>query len=772
MRTLSIILSILLTGLTTSAYSQSHACRGRIIDTSDGSPVIGATTVLLDADSTYIKGGASGENGLFVLNNLPHGHYLLKVSFIGYRETIMEIDTGTEGIEVPLEPSATAIDQVTIIARSVISKSDRKVILPSGEQTRTSTDGTDLLRKMQLPRIMVDPMTGEVTMSAGREVQLRVNGVEVTHYGIAALSPEDILRVEYHDNPGVRYGDAGAVIDYITRKRNSGGTVNGSFMEALSSVKTSRDDILSAAFNRGKSQFSFNAALQHRNQRWTREYDETFRFPDYSLHRLEESEETPFDKKIFRSSLQYTLSEPGNYLFNTQFRFTFQDFPSGLEDRRGKIRAEGSDSPVSIYGNTAEKTKIPALDIYFQKSLANDQVILLNAVGTYSTTDNVRQYRETEQETVLTDIRAQVESDKYSLIGEGIYENRIGSGTLTAGVRHSQSYTENTYTSNSTAHVSLRQAETHLYTEYQGRAGRLDYMAGLRGARIYYSQRGLDREKYAWEPSGRVAYELTKDLNIRYRADLKTHTPQIGYLNDIQQQIDRYQVRRGNPDLKPFRSLEQTITLGYTRPQWAVEWNVGYIHQFDPVMESVLYEDGWFVRTYENQRSFRNFSSELSLRVKPWKDHLSISVTPVINRFISKGNTYLHTYTMYELRGAIDFSYDWFIANANMITPPRSVYGEQVFDSQQSYTIMVGYKRPLWTFLIGAMNPFTKNYHIHSENWSTLNPVRSDIHTLHMSRTMLVKLNIKLSYGKEVRAARKLLHNADTGGGFISGSKN
>ncbi|MCD8186981.1 MAG: hypothetical protein LUD68_11305 [Rikenellaceae bacterium] len=127
---------------------------------------------------------------------------------------------------------------------------------------------------------------------------------------------------------------------------------------------------------------------------------------------------------------------------------------------------------------------------------------------------------------------------------------------------------------------------------------------------------------------------------------------------------------------------------------------------------------------------------------------------------------------MYELRGAIDFSYGRLIANVNMITPPRSAYGEQVIESQQSYTIMVGYKRPSWALLVGSLSPFTKNYKLHSENWSALNPVRSDIHTRHMSRTMLVKLNVNLSYGKEIRTARKLLNNADTGSGFLSGSKN
>ena len=62
-------------------------------------------------------------------------------------------------------------------------------------------------------------MSGEITTSGNGEVQLRINGVRVTYTEISSLSPEDILRIEYHDTPGARYGNAAAVIDYITKNK-------------------------------------------------------------------------------------------------------------------------------------------------------------------------------------------------------------------------------------------------------------------------------------------------------------------------------------------------------------------------------------------------------------------------------------------------------------------------------------------------------------------------------------------------------------------------
>ena len=72
------------------------------------------------------------------------------------------------------------LDEVTVTAKSVINKGDKLSILPSEIQRKTATDGVELLNKMQLSRIMVDVMSGEITTPGNGEVQLRINGILVT----------------------------------------------------------------------------------------------------------------------------------------------------------------------------------------------------------------------------------------------------------------------------------------------------------------------------------------------------------------------------------------------------------------------------------------------------------------------------------------------------------------------------------------------------------------------------------------------------------------
>lgn len=756
-----------------SLFAKGAVINGKVMDANDKSPVAFANILLLKLDSTFVAGTTTDLDGYFEISDIQQENGILSVTYIGYDAICMDMILGDNNnpIEIFLKQSAIALNEVTIRAHSIIVKDDRKLILPTEEQVRTSTDGTDLTRKMQLPRIMVDPVSGEITLSGNGEVQLRLNGVQVTHTEIASIPPADILRIEYHDDPGVRYGNADAVIDYITRRKESGGNINGVFFHSIGGHRTSADDRLSLKYNYGKSEFSANGMFIQRKSDWTREYDERLIFPDHELHRLEVGESTPFNKKVFAANFNYSLMEKDKYFFNAQFRYLRNDFPNGFEDRKSKLYTSNIETPLSIFDHTSEKSNSPALDLYYQRTLKNDQLLIFNVVGTYIDTESHRIYQEKRDQEFETNILSDINGNKYSLITEGIYEKKLGRGKVTGGLKHSQSYTDNEYRGTVIADVSMRQAESSIYSEYQGRTGKWGYMANLTGVRLYYSQKENRTETFAVEPSARLTFEPSENLYFRYRINLRTIAPSLTAMNDVEQAIDTWQIRRGNPDLDAFRTLSQSFTAGYNKGFWGVDMQIGYDYEYDPIMESVFFEDGKFVRTFENQQSFQNLAAEITLKLKPWKNHMSLSVTPRVNRYISKGNNYLHTYTMPELRVNLDFSYNNWLANFTTITPPRFMYGEQMTKSNQMYTIMAGYKQSGWSVMVGAINPFTKEYNTDNKNWSALNPVDSKIHTTN-NRSFLVKLSFNINYGKQFRGSNKQINNMDTDSGVMQGTKN
>ena len=667
---------------------------------------------------------------------------------------------------------AISLDEVTIKARSVIEKGDRKVILPTQNQLKMSSSGIDLLSRLQLPRITVDIMSGEITTSGNGEVQLRINGVQVTYTEVSALNPEDILRIEYHDTPGVRYGNASAVIDYITKTRKTGGSIRGGAFHNLSSDRTSIDDMLSGRYNYGKSEISANIRYIQRKGDWTREYDERFIFPDKELHRQETGEPTLFNKKLLTSNLNYSLQEKGKYLFNAQFRYTLQDNPAGYEDRKSKLYTSDSDIPLSIYDHTKEQNHLPALDLYYQQDMRNNQRLIFNLVGTYIKSSSTRIYQEKQEDLTETELYSNITGKKYSLITEGIYEKKIAQGVLTGGLRHIQSYTNNQYLGNNAMDVIMKQAESYAYAEYKGKIQNWGYMANMAFNRFYYSQKDNRSERYGLQPSFLISYNPIDNLHFRYHINLKNNAPSIAYLNDVEQNIDNLQIRRGNPTLKAFRSTIQDFNAAFNTGICSIDALVSYTYEKNPIMESVLYEGGMFVHTYENQKSFQHLAAEVTFKIKPWKEYISLSVTPGISRYISTGNHYLHTYTLKELRINLDASYKNWLLSFMTITPPnRYAYGEQLMKGELMHTLMIGYKQPAWSVMAGIHNPFMKTYRSENENWSALNPVKSDIHSTNMSNTFVVKVNFNLNFGRQYKSANKTIQNMDTDSGILQGTK-
>lgn len=763
--------AILLIANTLSA--QQTTIKGKIRDTSDKNPIEYASIVLLDRDSIYIAGSNSNMEGYFEINVPTVENTILSASYIGYETAYYQANTfkTNDTINLYLKQSSVDLNEVTIHARSVIDKDDKKIIYLSQEQVKMATDGMDVIRKMQLPRIMVDPISGEISMSGNGVIQLQINGVQVTNAEAASIPTTDIIRIEYYDAPGARYGNADAVINYITRRKEAGGNINGVFFNGGAHKRKSLDNRLSLKYNYGKSEFSANAVYIQRKQDWTREYDEKLVFPHQEIHRIETGEPTPFNKKVFSSNFNYSLMEKDKYFLNAQLRYTRNDFPNGYEDRKSKLHTSGSDITLDILDHTSEKSNSPALDIYFQQNLMNNQLLIFNIVGTYIGTDSKRIYEEKDGNNTSTEILSNISGNKYSLIAEAIYEKKMGKSKITGGIRHLQSYIDNEYTGTTNANISMKQAESSLYAEYQIQSGKWGYMANFTTSRLYYSQNSNHNQKYAFQPSTRITFKPNDNLFFRYRINLHSNAPQLAAMNNLDQVIDDWQIRRGNPDLKAFNTLSQNLTASYSKGIFSIDLTIGYDHEYKPIMESVLYEDGRFIRTCDNQKSFQNLGTEATFKIKPWKDFVSLSVTPRINRFISKGNNYLHTYTMPELRVNLDISYNHWLANFTTITPPRYMYGEQLMKSDQMYTIMAGYKQTNWSVMLGALNPFTSEYKTDNRSWSALNPVNSKIHTTN-NRSYLVKLGFNLNYGKQTKSGSKVINNADTDTSIMQGVKN
>lgn len=765
-------LTILMLFIYNMAISAQTKVSGKIIDHESKNPIEYVNVALLQADTVFRNGTITDENGFFEFQNIAPGEYNLCATFVGYSElktNITNTDKDLNVGEIPMKAGDVNLKDVTVTGNQVIYKADRQIIVPNEGQIKASNTGLKLLENMQLPRIEIDPLTKAVKMANEKEVQLRINGVLVTKDEIATLNPNDIIRIEYHDDPGVRYNDAGAVIDFITRVRESGGNVMLNVAEGISGINFA-DDNFSAKLNHKKSEFSANGYWRRRDIKWTRQNIETFNYPTSTLVRTEVGQPTRYKEGYLNLSLNYTLHDADKYLFNARFRNRNEDNPYGFTDRISTIIPSDGSAALDIVDHSSWKSNSPSLDLYFQKNLKNKQLIIFNLVGTYIDSKSTRLYTE-QNESVSNKIFSDIRGDKYSLIAEGIYENELNAGKISGGVRHTQTYTNNIYKGNTLANVSMNTAETYAFAEYQLRKGMFNYSLGLGVMRTYNSQAGQENEKYIFRPKLRVTYNINDNAFIRYSGYISADAPSLSNLNNVEQEMNPLETQRGNPNLETVTFYSNELTTGFNKGIFSAELQVRYRYEHKPIMAQITFDDeeNKFIHSTDNQKGFHQLSFWGSTKFKLWKDHLVLSFNPSFRRYISEGNNYTHTYNTWRVYGGLNFNYKGWMAFLQYYGRWNHLSGETVYRGERGHTLGVGYNADKWTLSLWTFNPFEKDYYQESNNKSVLTPKYSKVSSgdLGSGKLFILSFSLNLDFGRKFKSANKRLNNDDSDAGIM-----
>ena len=743
---------------------------GRLLDVNDNSALVGANVALETDTSKIVMNTMTGETGRFEIKDVAAGSYVLRFSCLGYEPQLVSLANLEDDIDIGdirLMPAATALGEVVVEGSAVINKIDRQIILPTSAQRKASTNGISLLQHLQVPSLVINPLDKSVKTNFGEEVQLRINGVVSNRNEVMALRPADIVRIEYHDNPGLKYGDAAAVVDYIVKKKETGGNVAADLTNGIYPVGVG-DYNMSARYNRNKSVVGAVFSWERRDLDWTRENRETFVCPGRTVENREIGNPTKIKYDRMNLNLSYNYADDKNML-NVAFRNIYNNTPNSFYDRSSVLYQDGT--AYNITNKQKEKSYIPSLDVYYQCSMKNRQNLYVDVVGTYLKSSSDRYYSMSQAEAAADEIVSVVDGERYSIIGEAIYEKHFDNGTLTAGGRHSQSSMNNVYDGNLSSKVDMNQAETYVFAEFQSSVKRLNYRVGIGAMRTYYEQGGASQEKYIFRPTLSLSYNFNDKVFMRYNAEMSGYAPSLADLSDVSQAMDLYQVRRGNPALHSVTYYTQSLMASWRSRYVNVELFGRYSYDDNPMMEETLYEDGMFVRATANQRGFHRLNLQTTVQVMPFKEYIMVRLTPYFNRYISLGNGYTHTHSNPGFRGSIMGMYKNWSMMIEMNTSYHTLWGETLQKEEKLHSVAIGYNTEKWGVQMMLMNPFTKRYEQSVENRSRLAPYNQVAYSNDFKRMVMVNVSFNLDFGKQRNAAGKRINNSDTDTGILSGNK-
>lgn len=200
------------------------ATEGKVYD-EKGAPLPFVNILALAADSSFLAGSVTEEDGSFHLPPVAGEDCLLKATYIGYRPQIIPC---RQQNTIRLQPDTELLKEVVVTA-------SRPLIERKGGTLKANIAGTPLslmgsAKEMISHLPFVTGSDGEFTVLGRGTPEIYINGRKVRDKTeLDRLQANEILSAEIITTPGVQYGSSvGAVIRLRTiRKRGQG--MSGSF---------------------------------------------------------------------------------------------------------------------------------------------------------------------------------------------------------------------------------------------------------------------------------------------------------------------------------------------------------------------------------------------------------------------------------------------------------------------------------------------------------------------------------------------------------------
>lgn len=696
--------AILIVLLSLSFHFVSGQCKitGHIADQSSGEPLEYATVELQDASrSSFLGGVATGEKGKFIFDKLKYGNYSLIYSFIGYETS----DT----LQISLTPQAPSedlgvlfltevsgeIDEVVVTAKrsTYINKLDKRIFNVGEDLMSSSGSLSDLMQN--IPSVQVD-IEGNVSLRGSGNVQILIDGRTSTLMGsgresvLQQIPANTIERIEVITNPSARYKPDGTsgIINVVLKKEKKAG------LSGMLAGNAGNDERWNstASLNYNTPKLNFSGSYGIRNDDKTRNtiqersrlkpdpeenthtYQNALRKAHPRSHLFQGGMEWKINpKSIFQLSgsyadIRYTKSEPVNY--------TVTDHADNLLEEYLRTR-----------DNTEKKKKGEIIAVY-EYEFGKDHELIIDFTRSSS-----REKEKNHYENIRILPEGEGEQDR-TLIRQDEFENQLRVTYSRPTGEHSRmdigaemvfnsaeldyrvqdlaggSWIENTERTN------YFKATDHIYTLYgtfETKMGKFDLMGGLRGEvskvqpNLITSGQKFSNSYIHFFPTLHTACHLNDKSELQLNYSLRINRPGCDDLNPFPEYKDRYDIKAGNPHLKPEKIHSAEAGYALRIHSFSFLTSLYYRYTFDKMTTITRYVEMYGEEVLLTTKE--NMSSDSSAGLEMILGHTFGNVATVnLN-----SNIFYNTIDATELGyGDKKSSYSWFTAlNANFTVTPN-----------------------------------------------------------------------------------------------------
>jgi outer membrane receptor protein involved in Fe transport len=645
---------------TISWANVSGVVQGLVIDEADGQPLEFVTVAIYNApDQSLVTGTVSDEQGKFEIRGLPVGVYYIEVSYIGYEKAVVEDisinnrRTHVELNDILLPRVSSQLDEVEIVADElgVEYKIDRKVINVSQQLTAASGTAVDILENV--PSITVD-VDGNVALRGSTGFMVLIDGIPSVldpSEALQQIPSNSIENIEIITNPSAKYNPDGTagIINVVTKKDRLKGLSGTADINAgtygrigvgllASYTKKKWSVFFGGDFNKGDRP-GFSSS-----ERITTQNDTTY------LTSSEGDRNRSRNFWVLRGGFNYLFTEKD--LFTLEFNYGYrsgegwanQNYEEWIEPGSSSIsRYISQETSIrggnfySINANFKHDFKVPghniSAGISYRSREGEDTSTnqLLDSAGNITSGQiNIEDGPGRVLQLNLDYVLPVGETNKF----EAGYQSRLGRSTDLTKL-----FTYNELTgdfelqpdfSNETNY--LRDIHS-LYAIYGGEKGKLGYQVGLRGEYTYrvIESSKIEEKSYIdrldYFPSIHISYKLPAEQQVMASYSRRIERPRSWYLEPFITWEDAFNVRQGNPGLKPeyIDALEVAYLVGLGQHSLSFEGYYRITHNKVERIRSVFTENVMLSRP-ENVGQDYALGGEVALGLslfKWWKADVS-----------------------------------------------------------------------------------------------------------------------------------------------------
>lgn len=610
---------------------------------------------------------------------------------------------------------AKELDEVVVEANMQYASSNVTTYYPDRNSKRTAQNAIDLLNRMAIPQINVNPIGGSVQTPGGDEIAIYIDMEPATQEEKDALRPEDVKKVEYYVFPSdPRFNHEKYVINITLRHYDYGGYAKLSGTGNIMAGSGSGLAYTKITYKRMTYDISINDKYTDRHHTGT-EQTQVFRFrqTDGSINEITRNnflDGSRFQQNQFGASFRAKYTSQKAVISNSVF-ITALNTPRSSYD--GKLLFSSDNYNGSTYSNSLNSTyfyprwrgnyyfdlgngfKLNAIPSFFYQHTKSNRKYLSGA--TSIVTDATEDAVTGEMQVQLNKSFLKYHTLDFNLLGI-YYNNKVKySGNTVA----SPEFNQFAYGGILGYTFSKGNYYGQLSAGFAGESNKID---GIRTNS--FIPLVILNSQYAFNQKNSLS--VSAMLNVR-PVQAAEKTPDVIQENELL-------YKTGNPHLRNVKVSK--VTIDYTwlpNNKFSLSAFSGWSRDFNrivPVFSSNT-DDRIMLRTLNNNGYYQNIYLGASFTAKLLRNSLVLRATPQI-RFDKISGIYADTNNYLSLSLNASYYLGKFYISAYYSPAFRELVSQSLTATsvkrKSAYQMKIGWSNGAWNLTATAVNIFRRNW--------------------------------------------------------------